>query len=198
MSNYFSLLYRGGFLVIAIVLIIMLGLFALIWWNHRRSKQVALSRGAAINVSLNPEVPDDELPKELPKRTKGKSVLGTGKYRCVAYRRHPKYGPSADYTTMPEPIGEIDLAETSCPMSGAVYVVVEQPDGAIVPYNEPRQKIIKDSETPEAAWDYTHWEDCRRYWTVPRRWFQSVSNWMTIGMMAITFIVLLVTLGGGK
>lgn len=148
---------------------------------------------------IHPKGSNNQIERQISGEATGepsaKSALGTGKYHCMAYRNHPKWGPCVDFTTIPKPIGEIVMAETSCPMSGALYEVLEMSDGKITPYNEATHMPIVDDETPEFAWLCTHWESARRFWTVPKKWWQSLSNWYAVGMMVIAFIIVLATMG---
>ncbi len=198
MSDYIGMLGQSVFEIIICLVVMGSIIGAVVWLNHRQKKQPDL-RNKSDGKAEGAVIPGQF--RELPEsnRNKPKSIiLGTGDYQCLCYRNHPRWGPSADYTKIPEVIGEIDMAETSAPLSGALLVVRELPDGKIVPYNEPRQKQIVDDETPEHAWILTHWPSARRFWTVATKWYQNMSNWYIIGSLAITFIALIITLGGGR
>ncbi len=192
-----GLFAQGGLLLLVVIVI----LCAVIVFAVIRARKKGKT-GPQGEVSLNPKITPGEFREvqdsENTPGTDGKKrwVIGTGLYRCVCYRRHPMYGPSVDFTVMPEAVGEIDLAETMLPVSGALYVIRETSDGLLEAYNEPRQKQIVSDETPEHAWILVHWASARRFWTARTKWTQNIGNWFVIGLGAATFIIVLVTIGG--
>lgn len=119
-------------------------------------------------------------------------VLGTGNYKCMAYR----YDGSLDFTTMPEPIGELYSFDTSCPFSGAGYIVKELKTGEIVDY-DPREMPIEPKATPEWAWFAINPRDVtKRFWTVPTPFWKSGSMWFAAAMIVVLFISFLSVFGG--
>lgn len=191
---YFSLLFHNAASIIITLVIIGAVLGFVIYRSKHQGKITQSGVVGSKEANVTFAVIEDGTVEVAAKKV----LLGTGKYRCMAYRLHPQWGPSVDFTTMPEPVGDMVIAETSLPMSGSIYEVVELLDGSLVPYNEARQMPIIDEETPEFAWICTHWESARRFWTVPKAWWKSMSNWYAAGMLCIVFIVVLVVTGGGK
>lgn len=119
-----------------------------------------------------------------------KSILGTGQVKCMAIRP----GNILDFTTIPKPIGDIYVADTSCARGGASCIVRELDNEEIVDY-DPREKKLDVGSTPEYAYFATHWEIVDRVFCVPSPWWRSTSTWFAAGMMAVTFILGLVVLG---
>ncbi len=194
MGAYLSLLFndKGSLILIIILFLIILGM--VVSWSRIK---LMFGKQSGANLDMNP--------KEVKCVQKGdvfepeqESRLGKGAYRCMAYRNHPTWGPSVDFTTMPDPVGEIDIAESSCPSSGALFVVLETSDHSLLPYTEARRMPIVNNQTPEFAWICTHWNSAKRFWTVPKKWFQSTSNWFAIGLGCAAFIIAMITVGGGK
>lgn len=129
-----------------------------------------------------------------------KVVLGTGNFKCMAIRSAKVLGLAPgtnviDFTTMPEPIGEVHIADTSCPISGGIYTVREMDNGEVVDW-DPRETPMNVEETPEYAWFATHWEVVAQVFSVPVRWWASTSIWFAVGCLAILFFVSLTALGG--
>ncbi len=190
MSNY------GAFLNIPVLIIAIVLILALVIFGPKMGTLVGL-QGKAKAVASKSEVVDVRQWSEgvfsLPETSKSK--LGTGKYHCEAYRIHPVWGPCVDYTVMPEPMGDVRTI-TSGPKIGALFCVVEGKDGILSPYTEYKDMTIVYRETPGYAWRSMSWDSARRFWTVPQKWYQSMSNWVVLLFTVIDFIVILVVLGG--
>lgn len=133
-----------------------------------------------------PSAPAVQTKGEKPEQTK--SVLGTGSFNCMCF----KPNNVIDFSTIPEPLGEIYQFEPSCPISGAGYVVKQDADGKITDY-DPREVEVHIEQTPEYAWFATHWDIVtRNFWTVPVQWWKSTATWFAVIMMIIVFICSLV------
>lgn len=125
---------------------------------------------------------------EIIKQEEVENVLGTGEYKCLCFRP-----PNIlDFTTIPEPIGELYQIETSCPLSGSGYIVQEK-DGKIVDY-DPREVEVHIEQSPEYAWFATHWDILRTVFSVAVEWWKTPATWYAVGMMGIVFVFGLVVL----
>lgn len=170
-----------------VVFIIVLVVFAVAVVSYIRR----LNRGNMYNPSPASK-PEDTTPP--PTDTEAapirKTTLGTGLVKCVAFRP----GNILDFTTIPAPIGEIYIVDTSCPQSGASCIVREDEHGKVVDY-DPREVPVVIEQTPEYAWFATHWDIVDRVFSLPLAWWRSTSTWFAAGMMAIIFILGLAVLG---
>ena len=120
-----------------------------------------------------------------------KSILGTGSFNCMCI----KQGQILDWTTIPAPMGELYQADTSCPVSGGIYIVKELADGTIVDY-DPREVPVKLEESPEWAWYATHWDIVPRVFSVQMSLWKSPSTWFAGALIAVLFICFLSVVGG--
>lgn len=116
--------------------------------------------------------------------------LGTGVIKTMVFCP----GNIVNWTTMPKPIGEMYQADTSCPLSGGIYMVKQLETGEIVDY-DPREVAIVTEETPEYAWFATHWQVVRRVFALPLSWFRNPANWYAAAALAILFISIMVVVG---
>lgn len=128
--------------------------------------------------------------------------LGEGPYKCMVIRTAKGMGitnPTCvniiDFTTMTQPMGDIDVADTSCPSSGGIYSVRELEDGTIVDY-DPREVALEIDQTPEYAYFATHWEIVSRVFFVPLKFWQSPKWWFAAACLFITFFLTLSVIGG--
>lgn len=119
------------------------------------------------------------------------SILGTGDFKCLAI----KPGNIIDWTTIPAPIGEMYQADTSCPVSGSIYIVRETEEGKVVDY-DPREVPVIIQQTPEWAWYATHWDIVRKVFSIPLSWWKSTSLWFAAAMVVVMFIFGMASLGG--
>ena len=187
MIKFFDLIGKGGPMAIVIILVLIALVGGFVYWRIRRNKKHNPKQKAqAIDaVKLEPEIKPAELPTELVKK-----VRGTGNYKAMVICKD-----IIDFTTIPEPIGEIYQFDPSCPMRGGGYIVKEQADGTLVDY-DPRELSVIVEETPEYAWFATHWPVVKRVFNVPVQWWKSTAMWHAAGLMVIVFISALVVLGG--
>lgn len=134
------------------------------------------------------------------RKSQGKSVknveleiqYGRGGFKAMVYTKEG----NIDFTTIPEPVGNIYQFETSLPFSGGGYIVKEDINGDIVEYAPSAIEIVT-KELPEWAWFAIHCKDIvKRFWQVPAPWWHSVSMWFAAGMMLIVFISFLAVFGG--
>lgn len=129
-----------------------------------------------------------------------KVILGSGKYKCMAIRSAKVLNllPGTnviDFTTMPEQIGEIHLADTSCPISGAIYTVKENDDGTISDY-DPREVVIDVEQSPEHSYFATHWPIVHEVFGIPISPLSNPSFWFAMVALAGAIFLGLVALGG--
>ncbi len=147
----------------------------------------------------------EEKPEEAPVKPESepvtvKSVLGTGTYRVMVIRNPKRLGLSesdnvVDFTTMPAPIGEVHMADASCPLTGGMFTVREKEDGTLEDY-DPREREIDVKQTPEYAYYATHWDVVADVFAIPSTFWKSPYFWFAVGAMAITFFVCLAAIGG--
>lgn len=119
---------------------------------------------------------------------KPKTVLGTGEYKCMCFCP----GNVLDFTTIPEPIGEVYQFDGSLPVSGSAYIVLQRENGEVVDY-DPRDVEFVLKQSPEYLWLATHPQKItKQFWAAPIQWWRSTSTWFAAGMIAVTFICALV------
>ena len=178
MEKYFELMAGAGvevYIIIGIVLLFFIAaMVRAVMKTKRRVREPGLPR-----VPVEQE--EEEVPQQEQKKTE--SVLGTGSYKCMCFRP----GNILDFTTMPKPVGEIYQFETTCPNSGAGYIVMETEDGKIVNY-DPRKVAFKIKQSPEIAWFARHWDIVKDVFAVPLSVWRSPSTYFAIGMIAIVFV----------
>lgn len=117
-------------------------------------------------------------------------ILGIGSYKCMAFRQ----GNIVDFTTIPEPIGEVYFFDPTCPISGAGYIVRENENGKIVDY-DPREVQVVIERTPEYAWHAMNWtDDVFGFWIVPLSWWKTPATWFAIALIMMVFVSTLVVL----
>ena len=120
--------------------------------------------------------------------------LGTGEYKCLCFRKI-KGMNVVDFTTTPKPIGEMYNIDPSCPLSGSGYIVKVE-NGIVVDY-DPRQVEYKLEESPEFAdLAITIGKITKMFWTTRIPWWKTAHTLLAVVMIAVTFIVTLVVLGG--
>lgn len=122
------------------------------------------------------------------------SVLNTGNYKCVCIRKI-EGRKFLDFTTIPQPVGELYQGDTSLPTSGGMYTVKEEASGKVVDF-DPRMIRVADDKTPDYAFSATHWDDVLSFWIAEKRWWQSITNWWVAAFIFIDFLALLVFFGG--
>ena len=144
------------------------------------------------------KVDDTLLPStEVTKTDEQKPITAYGPnraYKAAVIRRHPKYGPSIDYTTIDNQIGDIYGMDTSCPSSGAHFIVREDDDHKIVDYDHREREVVFD-QTPEYAWYATNWQILKEVFSIPLPWWKSTSTWFAIACFIGAFVSLLAAFG---
>lgn len=181
----FTLLGGGdlaGYIVIALIVIVPL----IVWYIKRGLHHAEIKQEVETLKVVNKY---EELKKEKP--GEAVSILGTGSINCAAFRP----GNILDWTTIPFPIGEVYLADTSCPVSGNLCIVRELDNGEVVDY-DPREVEVIDKQTPEWAWQSTHCKEMvRRFWCVQLSIWKSPAIWLAAGMIMVTFIFAMGVIG---
>lgn len=137
----------------------------------------------SINKNNRDEVPGEPILRNI-------SVLGTGKYRAYALAGNMLFP-----TTIPEPVGNILVADTSMPVCGACYLVIGDDDNNIKAY-DPLSEPLLAVGTPQKAFFATHWPIVEDVYGVPSLWWQDVNAWLAAGVLVIDFIAILAYLGG--
>lgn len=208
-TNYFSLIIKNPVVLGAIILLVILTLTVVIrsLTRHRAVKAKTLViesikeaapiiKAASVSgkkgLKSETNVPKAPTPPEI--------MLGMGKFKCMAIRSAKVLGlmPGMnviDFTTMPEPIGEIHLADTSCPISGQIYTVKENDDGTISDY-DPREVVIVVDQTPEYCYFATHWPIVREVFGIPVSPLSNPSFWLAVAALAGAIFMGLATVGG--
>jgi len=188
MESYGDVLAGAG-----IVAYIVIGLAVLLfaWWGYR------LIKGGG-NRKASADLPSDESYESASAEAKpatpvSKVILGKGNIKCLCFRRI-KGVNVADFTVMPEAIGELYQFDPSCPTSGSGYIVKEDSNGDIVDY-DPREVTFKIEESPERAWFAIHWDIVKSVFFVPVNWWKSTSVWFAAAMIVVVFITSLAVLG---
>lgn len=120
-------------------------------------------------------------------------MLGSGEYKCLCFREINGLSV-VDFTTIPQPIGEMYNIDPSCPLSGSGYIVKVE-DGKVVDY-DPRKVEYKLEESPEYAdLAINIGEISKQFWAIKVPWWKSPSTIIAVVMIAVTFILGLVVLG---
>ena len=184
MEEYGEIMVGAG-----VVGYIVFGLFVLlfVWWGYRLFKGEGKQK-------LDTDLPIDDKPgQKEEKEGATESILGTGGIKCLCFHKI-KGVNAADFTTIPNAIGELYQFDPSCPVSGSGYIVKENDNGAIVDY-DPREIEYKLEESPEYAYFATNWEIVKSVFFVPIQWWKSTSVWFAGAMLVIIFITSLAVLG---
>jgi len=192
MEQYGEILAGAG-IVVYIVIALFVVLFA--WWGYRLIRIKGKEKvGADLPSDESYESVSAGVRGEGTKEGEGKKVtLGKGKIKCLCF--HKIQGVNiADFTTIPEPIGELYQFDPSCPITGSGYIVKEDEKGKIVDY-DPREVTFKIEESPEYAWFAIHWDILKSVFFVPVQWWKSTSVWFAAAMLVIVFITSLAVLG---
>lgn len=193
MGKYLEIFTSGGVLVYIIIAIIFLFFAGGVFWTIKKSKYSGEKQpdsGKRI-FKAKPEKEIKIAPRIVEEKTEesGKSILGTGTYKCMCFCP----GNILDYTTIPKPIGDIYQLDPSNPLSGAAYIVMQKENGEVVDY-DPREVPVDIKTSPELAYFAIRWDIVKTVFNVLLQWWKSTSTWFAVGMMAITFICALVVL----
>jgi hypothetical protein len=94
-----------------------------------------------------------------------------------------------------KPLGNLWYAEPSLPISGDCYYVCEKADGTFLPF-DPRELPITSKYTPTQAYKATHWDLAEGVWVWTQAMLQKISTFIVFGLIFITFIIILVVVGG--
>jgi hypothetical protein len=188
MEQYGEVLAGAG-----IIVYIVIGLFVVLfaWWGYRLFKGQGKQSGSGALSYDDSSERKSEGEKEL---TNGdKEILGKGNIKCLCFRWR-KGVPSADFTVMENPIGEMYQQDPSCPIIGSGYIVKENEKKEIIDY-DPREVKYKIEESPERAWFAINWDIVKQVFFVPVQWWKSTSVWFAAAMLVIVFVASLAVLG---
>lgn len=193
MEEYGEILAAAG-----IVAYVVIGLFAVLfaWWGYRLFRRKGKeNKGTDLPSDESFESVSAGVKGEGLKEGEGKKVtLGTGTVKCLCFRKIQGVNV-ADFTTIPEPIGELYQFDPSCPISGSGYIVREDEKGEIIDYDPREVKYVLD-QSPEFAWLATNGDTViKNFWQVMLPWWKSTSVWFAAAMMVIVFITSLAVLG---
>lgn len=170
----------------------ILGLFtliALLVWKHRGKRTtmpVSTSLTTKKTGGINAESKEEESKGEESEGKK-ESILGTGEYPCYAFA-----DGCLQYTTIPERIGRLFVADPSMPVSGPAFLVVQNEGKGVMPF-DPRDISFVVEKSPQWAYFAIHWEIVREVYPILKDWWQSVPMWLAIASTAIMFITVLIT-----
>lgn len=186
-SGYFEILTNHpSYIAVALLVILIIGVIALLLIRRKRGNK---------SLTLRPR------PGKLPESIENDraTILGQPGVNCIAIRNPAVLGYDVDiniidFTTMPNPLGEIHFADTSCPVSGAIYTVIEKEDGSLIDY-DPRQVPLNVETTPERAYQATHWPELPSVWGTPQPFYKNSSFWFAIGCIVILFFISMVAMG---
>ena len=185
MENFTILLGYAGIPGIIIIVVLVLGVAGIYYIKHHNAKRQRNDKVKRIKgeVSEDREAVEEEEAETAVAALKSET-LGHGRFKCLAFRP----GNIADFTTIPKPIGEAYLVDTSCPSSGTFYIVKELPDGQVVDY-DPRKIPFVVKNSPSDAWHATHWQpETSNFWTAQMEWWKSKATIFAVAMMLILFI----------
>jgi len=189
-GNPFDFIKLGGPAAI-IAIIVLLAVFGLaFWWGIRRRWKKPASEAFA--ASRAPVISTAKSKSDKRQDSTQKPLIGTGAYKAVVFRKDG----AIDFTTIPEPLGQVHQVDTSCPQPGSCYTVIEGAHGEIIDYDTREIPIITE-ELPEWAFFAINCREIvRRFWQVPLAWWRSTSIWFAAGMILVVFICFLAVFGG--
>ncbi len=187
---------RGGVGAIIWVVLSIAILGGIIYWQMHKAK---LNKSVSIT---DDQIDDDSQPADTEQHLEGdktvfvakkKSILGTGRYKCLAVR-----GNILEWTTIPKPIGKHTQSETSMPVSGGIYIVrelqqdeiiddIQKVAGDVVAY-DPRHVKVEMLQTPEAAYFAINWPIVDQVYMVPKPWYTNIKVWFAAAMLIIVFL----------
>lgn len=186
-SSYFEILTNNpAYIATASLVLLLIGVIALLIIRRKRGNK---------SLTLRPRA--GKLPESI--ENDKATILGQPGVNCIAIRNPAVLGYDVDiniidFTTMPGPIGEIHFSDTSCPVSGGIYTVLEKTDGSLIDY-DPRQVPLDVRTTPERAYQATHWPELPGVWGTPQPFYKNSSFWFAIGCLFITFFISMVAMG---
>ncbi len=197
MTEQYEITYWGTLVSNPVAIGVVIGfiiLFSAILWLRYRPRNLS----AKVETKQIAKVVEDKPESATEKQ---ESILGTGQYKCMAFRQ----GNILDFTTIPEPIGEVYFFDPTCPTSGAGYIVREAKEGEIINGRktkkgeivdyDPREVQVVIEKTPEYAWHAMNWtDDVEGFWIVPISFWKTPSMWFAVGMIIIVFVSTLVVL----
>jgi hypothetical protein len=118
-------------------------------------------------------------------------------YRAIIYRYagEGKESVIEFKQKISQPLGETWYAEPSLPISGECYWVKELANGNYEAF-DPRKSNLTANATPNRAYMATHWDRAEGVWLYVQSAFQKWSMIIIGAVIFITFIVILIRLGG--
>ncbi len=194
-SNMFDTITGNGLIATILIIAAIAGVTAFcLWLRARRNKIPHTSRNrhsaAVRNVKARETV------------TKADKDLDDDETDGIA-GEYPAYivtlDGSLDFDYIPEPLGDVLVADTSMPKAGACYFVreVKKEGSNEISYEayDPRTAPLLSEESPIKAWFATHWDIVKDVYGVAVAWWKSTSLWIAglTGMAA--FIVAIATVG---
>lgn len=192
MNDYLNLLLESPELIIILVCVVLILAGFTVYFLRKKPKIIDTGTKGVTLTKPSGEVVTVILPT-------AKILLGTGKVPCAAIRNPLVLELEADanildFTTMPAPIGELHFADTSCPINGGFYTVIENKDGTISDWNYKSKKIVAE-ETPEFAYDATHPPDMSPIFRAKYSFYKDSSFWFAIGACVMAFFFGLTAMG---
>lgn len=171
-----------------VIILLIVGIVAgLVYYNARRKS----------NIPHNIVIPTTDIPDIKEQKVEQSTVInkepqyGVGHLRALVCRNDG----TLDFTTIKQPMGDIYMADTTCPASGPTYLVKENTDGSIEAY-DPRDVVILIDDSPERAFYATYWVIVKRVFSVMTPWYKNSSVWFAFAAIAAMFIIGLVVIGG--
>lgn len=188
MEQYGDMMAGAG---IAVYIVIALFVVLIAWGTYKIIKRGKTSTDSGLPKETYEEI-SEQIKPDVPK-TDDEVRIGAGKYNCICFRKILGLNV-ADFTKINKPVGELYQFDTSCPITGNGYIVMQAEDGSIIDY-DPRQLEYNVRESPEYAYFAIDWSICNHVFFVPKQWYKSSSVWFAAGMMVMTFVVSLAIIG---
>jgi hypothetical protein len=195
MNQYLEMFSGAGaaaWMVISVILLIVAYITFRSYVSHKKRIDTSLPIDESYE-SVSTQVSETNNETQKPE-SQVKQILGTGNLSCICFRKIKGINV-IDFTTIPNPVGEIYQLDPSCPSTGSAYIVKEADNGNIIDY-DPRETEYKTENSPEVAWFAINWDIVKNVYFVPVKWWKSTSVWFAGFLLGIVFICSLVVLGG--
>lgn len=184
----------GGIVIALLIIAAIIGVIVFIKWRHSKKDRIP-STSRFMRNSSHTTIPEEEkqiqdtVDEYLVNIPEEKQEMGMVPAYIITL------DGSLDFDYIMEPLGDVFMADTSMPKSGACYLVKETEGGEYEAY-DPRTAPLLSDETPIIAWFATHWEIVREVYSVISPWWKSTSLWIAAITGLAAFIVVLATVGG--
>lgn len=189
LAQYLELMAGADPVVYIVIVVFILALSGWVWWSFKGHKAKPRKKVSVVDNADSYEAISGGIKQANVEQVQ----LGTGDVKCLCFRKI-KGVNVADFTTIPNAIGEMYQFDPSVPLKGSGFIVKQLDDGSIVDY-DPREVPFIVKESPEYAYFATNWDILKSVFFVPTSWYKSTAVWFAAAVLVIVFITGLAVLG---